>query len=188
MYNLMIQRFINLFEVAAIIFVMLLALLFQFHLHELPCPLCLLQRAGFIGITFGFLLNFKFGFRPSHYAIAILSALFTSFVALRQIALHVIPGTGAYGNAFLGLHLYTWSFIIAMCITVVSTLLLSYDQQFKILPKPDGMWLYIRYVLFSLVVFIIAINLLSVIIECGFMPCPDNPVKYEMISSQRGVL
>jgi hypothetical protein len=32
-------------------------------------------------------------------------------MSMRQILLHVVPGTGAYGNAIFGLHLYTWAFI-----------------------------------------------------------------------------
>ncbi len=39
------------------------AYIFQFVLHELPCPLCLLQRIGMLGAAFGLLLNVRFGLR-----------------------------------------------------------------------------------------------------------------------------
>ena len=108
------ERFFNFIELTGIFFMLLLCFIFQIVLHELPCPLCLLQRLGFLCVALGFMMNLRFGLRPSHYAISILSALFTGFVALRQIALHVVPGSGSYGAAFLGMHLYTWSFVISM--------------------------------------------------------------------------
>lgn len=136
--NHLIIKLANIFELLAIIVVLALALAFQFVLHELPCPLCMLQRVGFVGIALGFLLNLRFGFRPSHYSIALISALYTSFVALRQIVLHVIPGTGAYGDAVFGMHLYTWSFIIAMVIVVVTVFLLGVDRQYDPISNGNG--------------------------------------------------
>src|SRR5258708_5735838 len=125
------DQLVNMFELTIVVIILLTAFVFQFNLRELPCPLCLLQRVGFLCIAFGFLLNLRFGFRPSHYSIVLISGLFTSFVALRQIALHVIPGSGAYGSGIFGLHLYTWSFVAAMAITIATTLLLGIDRQYK---------------------------------------------------------
>lgn len=119
----------NALELAGILFILLLALMYEFVFNEPPCPLCLLQRVGFFGIALGFLMNLRYGLRPSHYAMVILSALFTSFVALRQIALHVVPGTGSYGSAVLGYHLYTWSFIISMAVITVTAIVMSQDRQ-----------------------------------------------------------
>lgn len=183
----LLQLVANLFELAAIIVILLLALAFQIIYHELPCPLCLLQRIGFISIAFGFLLNFRFGLRPSHYAIVILSGLFTSFVALRQIALHVIPGTGAYGSPVLGLHLYTWAFIIAMTIVIITTLLLGIDRQYQKSNYKNIRWTYLTNLLFLLVTMTILANILSAILECGFNACPDNPIRYELINQQKGL-
>lgn len=175
----------NLFEIGAIICVLLLALLFQIILHELPCPLCLLQRIGFLCIVFGFLLNFRFGLRPSHYSIVILSALFTCFVALRQIALHVIPKTGAYGSAIFGMHLYTWSFIISMVIVIITTVLLGMDRQYEKFDSINIKWRYVTHSLYGLVSIVIIANIVSVIMECGFNVCPDNPVRYELLDEKK---
>ena len=181
--NHVIIKLGNIFELLAIIVVLALALAFQFVMKELPCPLCLLQRAGFICIAFGFLLNLRYGFRPSHYAIVILSALYTSFVALRQIVLHVIPGTGEYGSPFLGLHLYTWVFVISMVISVVTVLLMSIDRQYdKIANDHFAFWKQITNLLFALMTLIITANIVSTVLECGFhAECPDDPVRYEML-------
>lgn len=175
-----IEQLGNIFEFAGVIIMLLLALFFQFWLGELPCPLCLLQRVGFIGVAFGFILNFRFGFRPSHYSIILLSALFTSFVALRQVALHVIPGTGAYGSPIFGMHLYTWSFIFAMLIVIITAVLLGFDRQYKATEPSSRLWLYIVRTLYVVMVFIIIANLVSVFLECGFHECPDNPESYSL--------
>ncbi len=171
----------NLVEYMAVLLILCMTFYFQLVLHELPCPLCLLQRVGMMGIIFGFLLNFRFGYHPSHYAIVLLSSVFTAFVAMRQIALHVIPGTGAYGSAFLGLHLYTWSFIAAILIALSTIVLMGIDKQYLKEVKAtvfSKRWL---NTLFALALFIITLNIISVTLECGFSACPDNPVTYELL-------
>ncbi len=168
----------HLLEIIGVIAVLFLAFGAQLLFHELPCPLCLLQRIGFCCIAFGFLLNLRFGLHPSHYAIVILSALYTIFVALRQISLHVVPGTGSYGSAIFGLHLYTWSFIISMIIIIVTTLMFSIDRQY-LHPQLNSQRLrWITHGLFAIVTLLLVMNIISVFLECGFKQCPDNPVTY----------
>lgn len=171
----------NLIEYTAVLLILIMTFYFQLVLNELPCPLCLLQRLGMMGIIFGFLLNFRFGYYPSHYAIVLLSSLFTAFVAMRQIALHVIPGTGAYGSAFFGLHLYTWSFIAAMLILISTIILMAIDKQYVKDVKESRFSSRWVNALFILALFIITLNIISVTLECGFSACPDNPVTYELL-------
>lgn len=176
------ERILSVFEVGGVILMLFLAFGFQLILKELPCPLCLLQRVGFLGIAFGFLLNLRFGFRPSHYGIVLLSAIYTAFVALRQVALHAIPGSGYYGAPIFGLHLYTWCFLIAMAIIVCVTLALSVDQQYlKKTKRTSVRWRYWIHFLFLLVTLLIIANLISVLLECGFSACPDNPTQYKWL-------
>jgi disulfide bond formation protein DsbB len=170
----------NMLELLGIQFTLILALGFQLFLHELPCPLCLLQRIGFFGVTCGLLMNLRFGLHPSHYAIALISALFTSFVALRQIALHVVPGTGHYGEAFLGLHLYTWSFIVSMIILVVTSLILGIDRQYQnhMIDKMRSHWITKSFIIVAAA--LILINIILLFLQCGFGDCPENPVSYKL--------
>jgi disulfide bond formation protein DsbB len=168
----------NALELSGILLVLFMALLFQIVLNELPCPLCLLQRVGFFGIALGFLMNLRYGLRPSHYAMIILSALFTSFVALRQIALHVVPGTGSYGSAMFGFHLYTWSFIVSMIVIIVTTILMSQDRQYLPIHWDNHRVRWIAHLLFLILIILLAINIGSVLLECGLSECPDNPVSY----------
>lgn len=100
-------RFINTLGLLGITTVLLTGFCLQLTLHELPCPLCLLQRAGFTLLMFGFMLNVLEGSRPRHYAIILFAALFGCAVALRQILLHVIPGTPPYGSAVWHYHYIT---------------------------------------------------------------------------------
>lgn len=168
----------NVVELIGVLILLLLAFDFQFVLHELPCPLCLLQRLGFLGVAFALLMNVRYGQKPSHYALAQLFALFTAFVALRQIALHVVPGTGSYGSAIFGLHMYTWSFVIAMLLVVVTAISLGVDRQYidpKAIFKHTGK---VAHVLFALTLFLCAANVISVFTECGLKQCPDNPTHY----------
>ena len=67
---------INIFDLFGISLVLIAAFVFQVGLHELPCPLCLLQRLGLLGIAFGTLLNLRYGTRVIHYALSCLSAIF----------------------------------------------------------------------------------------------------------------
>lgn len=170
---------LNGLELLGILSILIVALLFQFLWHDLPCPLCLLQRFGFMGIAFGLLLNLRCGLLPSHYTIVLLSALFTSFVAIRQIVLHIVPGTGVYGEAFLGLHLYTWSFIVSMLTILYTSLILGIDRQYKngFIEKMQSHW--ITHGLFVITLIILCVNIILLILQCGFSPCPENPVEYK---------
>ena len=178
----LITIFCNLFELAGVIIVLSMAFAFQIILHELPCPLCLLQRVGFFLIAIGFLMNLHFGFRLHHYAMTILGALFTAFVALRQISLHVIPGTGFYGSPFLGYRLYTWSFIIATIIIFFTTILFCINQQYLVTNKDKKILkTYITpltHTLFVAFVIILFLNIITVFLECGFGSCPSSPTHY----------
>lgn len=176
-----LELFVHSLELSVVIGILFLTLALQFLLHELPCPLCLLQRIGFLGIALGFLMNLRFGFRPSHYSIVLLSSLFTAAVALRQIALHAIPGTGSYGSPILGLHLYTWSFILAVTLLVITSLILGIDKQFLSSKRTNKAWHFLTHILFGLVTLVILINIISAFLECGFRECPDNPTNYELL-------
>ena len=175
-----IDRLCNILELCGVIGILFLAFVFQIIDHEIPCPLCLYQRLGFFGIAIGYLLNLRFGFRPSHYAVVILSALYTSFVALRQIALHVIPGTGSYGDPVFGFHLYTWSFIIAMIILATTTLMMSIDRQYERVHFGNGKFIFAVHSLFAITVILLGINVVAVYLECGFSACPENPTAYHL--------
>jgi disulfide bond formation protein DsbB len=143
----------------------------QFIYHEEPCPLCMLQRLGMVGVACGAALNLWFGARPSHYGIMLLSALFGGFVALRQISLHVCPGFSAFGFPVLGLSLYTWSFIVFVCVVLsVALLLFLYDPEEAPHPAPLNTW---GKGAIGFVFLITLVNIVTTWIKCGLGPCAD---------------
>jgi len=164
--------------------VLLVAFATQLLLHELPCPLCLLQRIQFAMLAVGPILNIRFGARPSHYAASLLTAIAGATFAARQLLLHVIPGDPGYGSALLGYHYYTWAFIgFAVAIVALAAMLL-FDEQFKELDKPQAIGAFARMAVW-LVLALTALNVISTLLECGVGACPDNPVVYELLKSVR---
>lgn len=152
---------------------------FQFGLGELPCPLCLLQRVGFAMVTFGFLLNVRYGNQPVHYGIILLSALFGMCVAGRQTLLHIVPGTGAYGSAVLGLHFYTWAFVL-FGLTILATAVLLVLQPTSSTSHSRTAWASIAA---WAAIAVTAANAVTTFIECGPIECPDNPVSYWLLQT-----
>jgi disulfide bond formation protein DsbB len=117
---------LNALGLYAIALILLLAFGAQLILHELPCPLCLLQRIQFAMLAVGPILNVRFGPRPSHYAVSLLTAAAGAAFASRQILLHVMPGDLGYGSALLGYHYYTWAFIgFAVAVVALAAMLCS---------------------------------------------------------------
>jgi len=154
----------------------------QLWLNELPCPLCLLQRIQFALLAVGPMLNVRFGPRPSHYALSLLTAAAGTAFAMRQVLLHIMPGEPGYGSALLGYHYYTWAFIgFAVAIVLIAAMLL-FDGQFKhdagAQPLPAGP--FVRAAVW-LVIALTALNVVSTLLECGFAACPDNPVDYRLL-------
>lgn len=179
--NLQLSRSLNALGLLAVSVVLIAAFVDQLAFNDLPCPLCLLQRAGFAGVAVGLALNVKFGPRASHYGIIILSALAGAAVSMRQTLLHIVPGTGAYGDAVLGLHFYVWAFILFVVCVAGSALLLLFDRQFA-WDKEDleevGAF---GGVTIALALLLALANGASTVVECGGGMCPANPTSYQLI-------
>ena len=168
---------LGLFAVSA---VLLFAFFDQLVFGELPCPLCILQRAGLIAAGFGLALIMRFGPRPSHYGLMIIGALAAGIVARRQVLLHIVPGTGSYGDMFLGLHYYTWMVIVTTLIIAGTAVMLMFDRQFADDrdERPLSGWLQASFALFALVTLA---NAVSTLLECAGGLCPDNPTVYLLL-------
>jgi len=171
---------LNALGLLAISVVLLVAFLDQLVYHDMPCPLCLLQRAGLIASGFGLVLNVSFGPRPSHYGIMILGALTAAFVSTRQILLHIVPGSGSYGDPFLGLHYYTWVLIVSVLIMAGTAGMLMFDRQFTD-EKPAAALKGWPLAIFALFGIIALGNGVSTVLECAGGLCPDNPTGYLLL-------
>jgi len=165
-----ISEILNIVGLFGISTALIIAFYYQFHLHESPCPLCLLQRIGMIAIGIGFLMNIRFGIRSAHYGGALLGSLLTGAIAMRQVFLHILPGDAGYGSSFFNLHFYTWAALSALAaIFFISALLII--KTYEKLPEneqPVHAWGKVAIGIFTA---LIAANLISVFFECGVGQC-----------------
>lgn len=151
------------------------SLYIQFVHSELPCPLCLFQRMGIIGIGLGYVLNLYFGTKSQHYAIGAISGILTATVAIVQILMHIVPDTGTYGSPFLGLHLYIWAFLLSstfILANLIMILLLNESKLKRIVYKKTALIVVVPLLLSMI------INSFSAFAECGIYQCPADPKSY----------
>src|SRR5882757_1827895 len=122
---------LNAVSLYAVALVLTAAFAAQLTLHELPCPLCPLQRILFATLAIGPILNIRFGPRPSHYALSLLAAVAGAIASTRQVLLHIMPADGGYGSALLGYHYYTWALIGFIAAIVLLAAIMLFDRQFE---------------------------------------------------------
>lgn len=152
------------------------AFYFQYVLGENPCPLCLLQRMGMIGVILGLSLNTFFGFSKKHFAFVIFAAIVGGGFSMRQVLLHIAPEPGdslGYGTPFLGMHLYTWGFLIFLCSiagSAVFLLLIKDDDETEVKRSPSVFENFVFYLSFLLCV----ANVAGTFWMCGAGPCCEN--------------
>ena len=183
MRQVQIMRLINAAALVGLIAVLAGSLFLQFGVGEQPCPLCLVQRSGMIGLAVGPIMNLMWGMRPQHYAISILAALMGSAGSVRQILLHIQPDDPGYGPPVLGLHLYTWALITFVIAIAGISFLMLFPRQFSagdqgILRTPGGMPWWLLAIAVGIVIWIVIDGIVisvSVPFECGLGPCPDDP-------------
>jgi disulfide bond formation protein DsbB len=192
--NASIARTLNALGLLAVGLVLVVAFVDQIVFGDMPCPLCLLERVGFVGAAFGLALNVKFGPRPGHYAVIILSAFLGALVSTRHTLLHIVPGTGTYGDAILGLHFYTWALVVYEAIILGCAVMLLFDRQFYELgaagqvQAQSGSRLAPSWAsAFGLAMVVLAAllalgNGVSTVLECAGGLCPDNPVSYMLLA------
>lgn len=180
-------RTLNALGMLAVCAVLIGAYFYQFLLYELPCPLCLLQRVGFVAVGFGLGLNLLYGPRPRHYALMLIAAIFGISVSIRQILLHIVPGTGHYGSPVLGLHYYTWAGICFFLIILGTSVMLLSQSQYETetpqaeTPRFGGNML--AKGAFFLMLFLGFANATSTLLECGPGICDDPPTDYKFLNT-----
>lgn len=175
----------NFIDVLGILLISLVALIIQLVMHELPCPLCLLQRIGLMAIGFGYLLNIIYGNSIKNYSYSSFCAMITAFIAMRQILLHIIPGTGSYGDAILGLHMYTWVFIICLATIIWNIFIITiYPENFhhgKLIKNIKLEKNIIVNTVVYLFIITMAVNVVFTFLECGTTACPEDPSTYMVL-------
>ena len=179
------SRTLNALGMLAVCLVLIVAIYYQLARYELPCPLCLLQRVGFVAVGFGLGLNLLYGARPRNYALMLLAAIFGVSVSIRQILLHIVPGTGHYGSPVFGLHYYTWAGIVFFLIILGTSIMLMSEGQYKVAQSEKAQQRFGGSMLaksaFLLMLALAVVNAVSTLVECGPGICADPPTSYKLI-------
>jgi hypothetical protein len=150
---------------------------FQYVLGEVPCPLCLLERAALFGVCFGIMQNFRHGFSYRNTGISLVFAILLLVVAARQTLLDIYPRPGHeyVGSAIFGLHMPVWSIVIALTILIAVAVKMAIVGGDEYLEKADPRSFplvdTIAGFLSVYVIVILAINLVSAILQCGLGEC-----------------
>ena len=163
-----------LFVIAAILSA---AMFMQYAKGELPCPLCLLQRVALFGVCFGITQNFRHGFSYQNTGYSLMFALLLLVVSVRQTLLDIAPRPGHeyIGSAVFGLHMPVWSVLIALALLTAYALKLAILGGDEYLEKADVKSFplidKLATILGLYVLVLCLINLVSVIVQCGFGEC-----------------
>ncbi|WWO96674.1 MAG: disulfide bond formation protein B [Candidatus Dasytiphilus stammeri] len=163
--------------------ILIIAFGYQFARHELPCPICLLQRVGIILISIGFFLNVRFGIRPSHYGVALLGCVITILIATRQVFLHIIPGNPGYGSSIFGVHFYSLA-VLSSFLTIITIAFMLLGHNWEESRKLRTLNLLTRWEKIAIIVFAFLIvgNFLSTVLECGGGKCVSDPIVYQLLN------
>ncbi|MGE9271025.1 MAG: disulfide bond formation protein B [Verrucomicrobiales bacterium] len=153
----------------------------QFIFGEIPCPLCYLQRMGMALAAMGPCLVILHGVRVKFFGMTIVAAILGGAISTRQILLHIAntsdPG---YGTAVMGLHLYTWAFIVFVTMIGVSGLHLWTLKEGETY-RPARLSTLSKCVLGAFAL-ILAANAVSVFVEAGWhWFLPGNPTEYRLL-------
>lgn len=181
-----VSRILNIVALAAMIGVLSGSLYAQFAQGEQPCPLCMIQRVSMYGVALGPVMNLSIGIKVRHYAITILFAMVGAATSIRQILLHITPVPGqptGFGPAILGLHMYTWAFVV-FCVAIAGvSILLLWPTPFAAgvdgLLRERGVLRIVAVVVVAWLCAYLLIMTSTVVPECGIQQCPDNPTNTE---------
>ena len=167
----------SLLILAAMAFILTIAMYMQLVHSEYPCPLCLLQRVAYFGVCFGVILNLRNGYSMRYEGLTLIAIILLLIISARQTLLDIYPRPGHdyIGSAFLGLHMPVWSIVFSIL------LLLAYAIRFCIfgfgdylsgpLLKSHPKTLLLANILAWFIIALCSLNVLSTFLQCGFSSC-----------------
>jgi len=160
---------------------------YQFLMGEMPCPLCVVQRAAFLLALvgpIGILARKTEGLEritadARDFGLTIFAGLIGLVFSVRQVLLHIVPPDPGYGPPVLGLHLYTWAAIVFFCLILGSGIgILGLRRDVSHLPPA------LVKTLCSFVILLACVFAAVTFAMEGFnWLLPDDPVRYELFNS-----
>ncbi|MCW5694049.1 MAG: disulfide bond formation protein B [Pseudolabrys sp.] len=163
------------------------AMVMQYAFGELPCPLCLLQRVALFGVAFAVILGLRHGDSARTTGLGLLISIFLLVIAVRQTLLDIYPRPGHeyIGSAVLGLHMPVWSVLIALALIAGYALKLTVFGDSE--HRPDlAAYPALKRVATAASVYVVvlcAINLGSVVVQCGLEQCHTD--RYLLLERMR---
>lgn len=162
---------------AVIAAILTAAMTLQYANGELPCPLCLLQRAAMFGVCFGIMQQFKHGYSYRNTGISLIFSLLLLIISVRQTLLDIYPRPGHeyIGSAVFGIHMPVWSIFIATCLILALALqLLIWGSETQWQEKTVTKFPVLKILATILSIYVIvigSINFISVGVQCKFNEC-----------------
>jgi len=154
--------------------ILTVAMIMQYAFREIPCPLCLLQRFAMFGCCFGLVQQLHFGTSERGTGISLIFSILLLVISVRQTLLDLFPRPGHeyVGSAIFGIHMPVWSVFIAVALLLGFAIRLALFGGPRSAPEAMGSPLHrLAQGLVIYVVFICAINFLSVVVQCGMGEC-----------------
>jgi disulfide bond formation protein DsbB len=149
------------------------AMVLQYSFGEIPCPLCLLQRFAMFGCCFGLIKQLHCD-SESGTGISLIFSILLLVISARQTLLDIVPRPGHeyVGSAIFGIHMPVWSIFIALALLIGIAVRLTIFGGLRSAPAVESHLIRrSAHGLAIYVVFICAVNFLSVIVQCGVDQC-----------------
>jgi len=195
----LLSRLINIVALFGLILVLAGSLHLQFGIGEQPCPLCIVQRSGMVGLAVGPMMNLLWGLSPRNYALSILAACVGAAGSTRQILLHIAdPADPGYGPTVFGWHLYTWALVTFIVAIVGCALLIMWQAPFKagdrgvlhdahpLRPLVAGVIVWLTLVVVIWIFIDLSVIGIYILPECGLGECPDDPANISGLGNLGG--
>ncbi|HWK96568.1 MAG TPA: disulfide bond formation protein B [Pseudolabrys sp.] len=151
------------------------AMVMQYAFAELPCPLCLLQRVALFGVCFAVMYGLRHGDNPRVTGLGLAFSILLLIVSVRQTLLDIYPRPGHeyIGSAVFGLHMPVWSVLIAVALIAGYALKLVVFGDTENRPSLSSYPTLQRIAAAASIYVIVlcAINLGSVVLQCGLEQC-----------------
>jgi disulfide bond formation protein DsbB len=150
------------------------AMVMQYGFGEIPCPLCLLERFAMFGCCFGLIVQIRSATSERGTGISLIFSILLLVISARQTLLDLFPrpGHGYIGSAIFGIHMPVWSVVIAVALLVGLAARLALFGGPSHSAAPGA--LPIRRLAQGLIIYVVlicAINLVSVVVQCGVGEC-----------------
>lgn len=158
---------------AVLVGVLSAALVMQFALGELPCPLCLLERVAMFGVGFAIVQNFRNGFGERMTGLALIFAVLLLVIATRQSMLDIAPRPGhAYiGSAVFGLHMPVWAALVGLVLILAHALKITLLGAAVPGVAPPPVLAATARLLGLALILLCAVNFVAVLLQCGAGEC-----------------